>query len=418
MKIKIHIMAISIEDALTLIYTKTKIVKTQILPLEEALGAVLAQNIIATHSLPPYDNSAMDGYAVKLSDAGEIVKVHQSIFAGDRAEFVCEKGSVFKIMTGAKIPAGCEAIVPIEDVILHENGVMLPKTIKKDRHIRHMGEDVMQGDAILTLGTRVHAHQITLLASQGISHIKVYKKPRVAIFASGNELKMHFEKLESHQLYNTNSPTTLARARELGCEVEFLGTAADTLEDIKLHIKSALENDLIITTGGVSVGDADFTKEAFSAFGYEIFFDKVEIKPGKPTTVGRIGECMILNLPGNPMAAALNFELFGQSIILALSAQCDKHISPILTKTAFDFSLKPSKRQLVAGLFNGKEFTPLLNSSPGMITPLSLANAYAIIDESSCETKKGDEIKIISTRFSLTSHDMQELVNHKIPKHT
>lgn len=413
MKIKIHIMAISIEDALTLIYKKTKSVKTQILPLEEALGAVLAQEIIATHSLPPYDNSAMDGYAVKLCDAGGIVKVHQTIFAGDSKEFVCKEGFAFKIMTGAKLPAGCEAIVPIEDVTLHESGVMLPEVIKQDRHIRHMGEDVMQGDVILTLGTRVHAHQITLLASQGISHVKVYKKPKVAIFASGNELKMHFEKLEAHQLYNTNSPTILARARELGCEVEFLGTATDTLEDIKLHIKNALESDLIITTGGVSVGDADFTKEAFCAFGYEIFFDKVEIKPGKPTTVGQIGDCMILNLPGNPMAAALNFELFGQSIILALSAQSAKYISPIFTKTASDFSLKTSKRQLIAGIFNGKEFAPLLNSSPGMITPLSLANAYAIIDESSCMMKKGDEIKIISTRFSLTNDNTQELINHK-----
>ena len=226
----------------------------------------------------------MDGYAVKVKGAGKLAKVTHTIFAGDDSKEELECGFAIKIMTGAKIPFGTECIVPIEDISQAKDGVILPDMLEKNRHIRLCGEDIQKGVTLLEKGQRLHAHHVTLLASQGISHVKVYKKPKVAVFASGNELKMHFENVESYQLYNTNTPTIYSRALELGCAVEFIGTAHDNLEDIQEHIKSALDCDLVITSGGVSVGDADFTKEAFGAFGYEIFFDKIEIKPGKPTT--------------------------------------------------------------------------------------------------------------------------------------
>jgi molybdopterin molybdotransferase len=308
-------MSVTIEEALEFIYKHSTSRSIKILPLEKAIGYILAQDVVATHNLPSYDNSAMDGYAVKVDDAGKEVRVEHTIFAGDNSKEELKSGFAIKIMTGAKIPEGCETIVPIEEISISENGVMLPENLKKAKHIRLCGEDIKSDETLLRRSQKLNAHQITLLASQGISHIKVYKKPKVAIFASGNELKMHFESVKAHQFYNTNSPTFFSRALELGCEVDFIGTANDTLKDIQAHIKSSLDCDLVITSGGVSVGDADFTKEAFEAFGYEIFFDKIEIKPGKPTTFGRIKDTLILNLPGNPLAAALNFELFAQSII-------------------------------------------------------------------------------------------------------
>jgi len=402
-------MAVTIEEALDYIYKNAVPRSLKIVPLEEALGYVLAEDITASHDLPPYDNSAMDGYAVKIWDAGKEVKSEHTIFAGDdHKESLC-KGSAIKIMTGAKVPEGCEAIVPIEDVTLTDGGIRLPNDIKHSRHIRFRGEDIKSGLTILNKGQKVHAHHITLLASQGISHIKVHKRPKVAIFASGNELKMHFESVEAYQLYNTNSPTFFARAQELGCEVDFIGTARDSLEDIREHIKSALESDLIITSGGVSVGDADFTKEAFGEFGYEIFFDKVEIKPGKPTTFGRIKNTLVLNLPGNPLAAALNFELFAQSIILALSGNDEKYITPIETTAASECIIKGGRRTLIPGHFDGTEFTPYDKFSPGMITPLSLSNAYIIVGENCGVIKKGSRIKVIPTRFSFTSKEQKSL---------
>jgi molybdopterin molybdotransferase len=403
-------MAVTIEEALEFIYKNATPRSLKIVPLEESLGYILAEDITASHNLPPYDNSAMDGYAVKIEDALKDVKVGHTIFAGDDSKEELKSGFAIKIMTGAKIPHGCEAIVPIEDVTITKGGVLLPKDIKPSRHIRLCGEDIKCGRTILKKGQRLHAHHITLLASQGISHIKVYKRPKVAVFASGNELKMHFESVDAHQLYNTNSPTFYARALELGCEVDFIGTACDSLEDIYEHIKSALESDLIVTSGGVSVGDADFTKEAFGKFGYEIFFDKVEIKPGKPTTFGRIKETLVLNLPGNPLAAALNFELFAQSIILALSGDEAKYIAPIETTAAAECIIKGGRRTLIPGYFDGTEFTPYDKFSPGMITPLSISNAYIIADERCEVIKKGSRVKILSTRFSFNSKEQKSFV--------
>ncbi len=403
-------MAVTIEEALKYIYQNATLKSLKILPLEQALGYILAEGIRASHNLPPYDNSAMDGYAVKVEDAGKEVTVNHTIFAGDNSNEELKSGFAIKIMTGAKIPLGCEAIVPIEEVTALDNGVKLPDNIKRDKHIRLCGEDIKSGAALLNRGQKIYAHHITLLASQGRSHIKVYKKPKVAIFASGNELKMHFESVAAHQLYNTNSPTFFARAQELGCDVDFIGTAGDSLEDIHEHIKSALNSDLIITSGGVSVGDADFTKEAFGVFGCEIFFDKVEIKPGKPTTFGRIKDTLVLNLPGNPLAAALNFELFAQSIILALSGDEAKYIAPIETKMANDFIIKGGRRALVPGFFDGASFTPYENFSPGMISPLAVSNSYIIVDENCELLKKDSSVKIISTRFSFNSKEKSDLI--------
>jgi molybdopterin molybdotransferase len=402
-------MAIKIEDALQIIYKKVSKKNTKLLPIEKALGFVLAKDIVATHNLPPYDNSAMDGYAVKLQDASKCVKVQDTIYAGDNSNHILKNEFAIKIMTGAKIPESTECIVPIEDVKECINGILLPEKLKESKHIRFCGEDIKRGDTILEKGDRLNAHKITLLASQGISHIKVYKKPIVALFGSGNELKMHFENLTSYQLYNTNTPTFSARALEFGCEVEFIGTAEDNLQDIKEHIKSAKDADLIITSGGASVGDADFTKEAFGD--YEVFFDKIEIKPGKPTTFGRLENSFVLNLPGNPLAAALNFELFGQSIILALSGVNSKYINYMKAKIKNDYNFKVGRRTLIPGFFDGEFFEPCKKFAPGMISPLANANAYMITDNNYESFIKNQEVKIISTIFNFTSKKLQNLIN-------
>ena len=404
-------MAVTITKALELIYTNTKPKSLKIIPIEEALGYILAQDVMASHNLPPYDNSAMDGYAVKVENSGDCVKVGCTIFAGDNFEGELQHNEALKIMTGARIPLGTQCVVPIEDVTECEGGIKLPQNLTMSKHIRFAGEDIKKETLLLQKGAKIDAHQITLLASQGISHIKVYKKPRVALFASGNELKMHFEQVTEYQLYNTNTPTLLSRAKELGCEVEFIGTAADTLEDIHEHIKSALDCDIIITSGGVSVGDADFTKEAFAAFGYDILFDKVEIKPGKPTTVGKIGDKMVLNLPGNPLAAALNFELFGRSIIHAMSGKRAKFTNTIMAKMKNDVKLRAGRSTVMPGVFDGEFFTVCENYAPGMISPLAQANAFIITDEKCDGIAKDAPVKTISTKFDFCSEEFVSLIS-------
>jgi molybdopterin molybdotransferase len=424
MKQRGKIMVVTVEEALGLIYDNVKETSLKIIPIENALGFVLAEDISATHNLPPFDNSAMDGYAVKVADSGKCVKVENTIFAGDDFQGELHAGEAIKIMTGARIPFATECIVPIEDTKECKNkvssagredslgyGILLPQNLTMGKHIRRAGEDIKKEAPLLQRGDILNAHQVTLLVSQGISHVKVHKRPRIALFASGNELKMHFEQVQEYQLYNTNTPTLLARAKELGCEVEFIGTAQDTMNDIKEHIKSALECDLVITSGGVSVGDADFTKEAFGEFGYEILFEKIEIKPGKPTTFGKVGETLILNLPGNPLAAALNFELFGTSIIYALGGAKTKFVNTINAKMKAEYTLRAGRRTLVPGFFDGEYFTVCEHFAPGMVSPLAYANGFIMIDEKCGVIEENAIVKVISTKFSFVSSELQSLIS-------
>lgn len=405
-------MAINVEEALKLVYTFASPTQSEIVPIENAIHRVLCETLTARYSLPSFDNSAMDGYAVRVEDAGKTLKQSCVIFAGNGEEIRMVEDQCIRIMTGAKIPQGCEAIIPIEEVTVNEDQVTLPSTIKASQHIRLKGEDIQAGMELLMEGTLLHAHHISLLASQGITHIKVYRRPRVALFSSGNELKMHYETLGSNQLYNTNTPTFAARAQELGCDVIFTGTASDSLESIQEYIYRALDADLIITSGGVSVGDADFTKEAFTSLGFESAFESVDIKPGKPTTFGRIGTTLILNLPGNPLAAALCFELFGQSAILALSGRKDKYLSTIAASMREPFKMKKGRRSLIPGWFDGATFAPCEKFGPGMVLPLSLANAIMMVDASVEGFEAGSSVKIIPTRWCMSSEHQNALITY------
>ncbi|MCJ7766381.1 MAG: molybdopterin molybdotransferase MoeA [Thiovulaceae bacterium] len=402
-------MAVTVDDALSLIFEQIKPKSKQLLPIEMALGHVLAEEVIATHNLPPFDNSAMDGYAIMHRDAGKSLDCAHTIFAGDKEEIRLQERNCIKIMTGARIPRGCEAIVPIEDTVADGDKIMMPQNIRISQHIRLAGEDIQNGDSLLEKGYRLYAHHITLLASQGISQVQVYKKPRVALFASGSELKMHFEQVTDYQLYNTNTPTIMARCQELGCEVQFIGTAIDSLESIHEHIESALDSDLIITSGGVSVGDADYTKEAFSAFDYTNIFEMIEIKPGKPTAFGRIGGTYVLNLPGNPLAAALIFEIFGQSAINALSATKEKFLSTLQSKLKGSYKSRPGRHTLVPGYYDGESFTVCDKYAPGMVSPLAKSNSLIFVDASVTALETGAAVKIIPTRFSFNSSESKSL---------
>ena len=405
-------MAILIEDALKQIDEWVLPLHSEIVSLEASLNRILSNDVIAAHNLPAFNNSAMDGYAIKHADAGKEVIVGETIFAGDNSDAVVASGCTLKIMTGARLPMGADAIVPIEDIEeISENIIALPNTVKEAQHIRYAGEDIRSGDTLLQAGIKIHAHHITMLASQGISHVYVTKRPRIAVFASGHELKMHFEQVEEHQIYNTNTPTFLARSRELGCDVTFVGTAEDTLEDIRAHIASALEgSDLIVTSGGVSVGDADFTKEAFASFDHEIYFDKVDIKPGKPTTFGRIGKTYVLNLPGNPLAAAVNFEIFAQSIILKLHNAKRPYLGTFKAKIKEDFSQRAGKYTVVPGFYDGEFFAPIEKRSPGMVSPLAQSNAFMITDDKIAEIKKDVEVLLIPTRWQMCTQEKKELI--------
>lgn len=402
-------MPVSVEEAFARIHSLDLTRRREFIPIENAAGRVLAEDIFARHNLPPFDNSAMDGYAVICEDAGEKVRSEHTVLAGDREQIRISKGFAARIMTGARIPEGTECVVPVEAVRFENDQVVLPGMLNAGQHIRLCGEDIEAGDTLLQPGTDLHAHHITLLASQGISHVCVYQKPRIAVFASGSELKMHFESIEAHQLYNTNSPTIATRASEWGCDVHFIGTASDSLDALLAHIDTALQSDLIVTSGGVSVGDADFTKEAFAHFNFEPLFESVHIKPGKPTAVGRIGNTLVLNLPGNPMAAALNFELFGQALVMNISGTSQKYHNTIAATMQCDAHVKAGRRTLLPGFYDGQTFKACEKFAPGMISPLAIANGFIMLDETCAALRTDDPVRFIPTRMPWRSEGARPL---------
>lgn len=407
-------MAINVQTAIEIISNLTPSLNFEILPIENATSRICAEEIFAKSFLPKFNNSAMDGYAIIYEDKNSELEIIDTIFAGDNNDKLLEKNSCIKIMTGAKIPQNSTAIIPKEDVEeLNDNKIKILKNVKEFQHIRYIGEDIKKNELLINIGEEINFSKITLLASQGISHIKVYKKPKIVVFASGEELKLHYEKIENHQIYNSNTPTFLARTQELGCEATFIGQAKDNIESIKDLIKNSLDADLIITSGGVSVGDADFTKDAFYELNFETLFDGINIKPGKPTVFGKIDKTYILNLPGNPLASALIFELFGKIIIQKFLGSKDIFHNFIYGKLKDDFKTKKGRITLIPGFFDGEYFEISQKKSPGMVSTLSTCNSMIIIDDLVENVKKDCLIKILPINWKFFSDKKKDIITHE-----
>ncbi len=401
-------MTFSIEEALDTIYHEVSEKSTHILAIEETLGMIVAKDYEANFDLPRFDNSAMDGYAVKVNDADKEVKVKEITYAGDVAEDTFNEGEVVKIMTGAPTPKGCEAIVAIEDVTLTDKGIILPSNIKKDNFIRFKGEDIKKGNIFLEAKTKITAYSLALLASQGITHIEIYRKPKVVIFSTGEELKAHYEKIEGHQLYNSNAPMFSARAKELGCDVSYISIAGDSMESLKNAINNAKDADLILTTGGVSVGDKDFTKEAFIELGMKTYFSGIDIKPGRPTNFGKIDDCFIINLPGNPLAAMVNFEMFVKPTISKLSGTKSFYHGAISTQIKTEHKFRAGKNAVILGTWDGNSFEIIKGQKPGMVAPLDIADGLIVTHKEVDYLAKEQMVNMIPIKLNLMSEKKED----------
>ena len=405
-------MGICIKEALRRITSNITKVSYEIVPIENSQSRISAQEIYAQYSLPTFNNSAMDGYSVKLSDATKKVKVIDSIFAGSPKQTQFNNGECVKIMTGARVPSSSEAVIPHELVeIIDDEYIILPDNIKNNQHIRFKGEDILKDDKILNDGDEINFATITMLSSQGITHIKVYRQPKISVFTSGEELKLHYESIEEYQIYNSNTPTLLARAKELGADVTFVGMAKDNIESLKEVISNSLYADLIITSGGVSVGEADFTKEAFEHFDMEVLFDGITIKPGKPTVFGKIGNTYVLNLPGNPLAAALIFEIFGKIILQKLTGNKNIFHNTLHTKIKDEFYNKKGRTTLIPGFFDGEFFSPSEKRSPGMVGVLHNCNAIMILNKQNEKIEKNESVKILPINWKFFTDIEKDFFN-------
>lgn len=402
-------MAVTIYEALALIENHLPALSTEIVPIELAVGRVASQNLRATIALPTFNNSAMDGYG--LCGDAESYTLKGKILAGDSHSYDLKEGECIKILTGARVPDSVDTIVPQENVRVTDTTITVEKPVRFGAHIRYRGEDINENEGILSEGETITAAHIALLASQGVTHVEVYRKVRVAVFAGGSELKLHFEPLGPSQVYNSNTYHLLSRSQELGCETRFAGKSEDNVESLKRLVASALDCDLIVTSGGVSVGEADFTREAFGALGMETIFQKVQIKPGKPTTFGRIGNTLVLNLPGNPLASILNFELFGKFLIHKLQGCRDAYHAPIETVAAKEILSPRPVANVIPGFFNGSSFTPVEKFAPGMVNVLNRCNGIIVVDPESDTIGSGGKVGFLPIRWRFGAEEFREFMS-------
>lgn len=406
-------MAVSVDAALDIISNIKHQQKFEIIPIEDAQNRICAKEIIATSSLPKFDNSAMDGYAIIYNDKNNELKVIDTIFAGDDNHTILEENTCVKIMTGARVPKNTTAIIPKEDIkITNDKNIHILENVKEFQHIRFIGEDIKTNEKLINIGDELNFAKITLLASQGISHIEVFKKPKIVVFSSGEELKLHYEKIEDHQIYNSNTPTLISRMKELNCDVTFIGQAKDTIEDIKRLVLNSLDADLIVTSGGVSVGDADFTRAAFNELNFETLIDGIMIKPGKPTIFGKINSTFILNLPGNPLASTLIFELFGKILIQKLLGSNKIYPSYIESKISQDFKTRKGRVTIIPGIFDGESFTVSQKRSPGMVSILASCNSLVVLNDTVEYLAKDSKIKILPINWKFFSKEKKDFLSN------
>ena len=313
---------LSLDEALEKLLEKPlAITNTLNIPLNNAADYILSEDITSPLNVPPFDNSAMDGYGLRYADleAQAPLPIAGKSFAGIPFEGELPVGQCVRIMTGAMVPTGVDTVIMQEEAEVTEHGVRFLQPAKKGQNIRRIGEDIKENDIVLPAGTKLSTAQLPLIASLGVATVHVYRRLKVAVFSTGDELQTIGQPLKAGQIYDTNRFAVRLMLEKLGCEVLDLGVIPDSPEKLRETFKKAdQEADLVISSGGVSVGEADYTKQILDEIG-EIGFWKLAIKPGKPFAFGRLHNAWFCGLPGNPVSATVTFYQLVQPLIARLS---------------------------------------------------------------------------------------------------
>ena len=369
-------------------------------PLSQALGCVLAQSVISPVNVPPHDNSMMDGYAVRAQDIqpGLVLPISQRIPAGSNPEPLAP-GSVARIFTGAPIPAGADAVVMQEQAQTLEDGVTFEGTVTLGQNIRQCGEDIAQDASILEPGQVLRPQDLALIASVGQAQVAVYKPLKLVTFTTGDELLEPGTAPQPGKIYNSNHTNLMALVSQLGFEWIDLGQVADNLDATKTALAKAAElGDVIITTGGVSVGEEDHLKPAVESLG-KLDMWQVKMKPGKPLAYGEVLGKPFLGLPGNPVSAFTTFNLFARPFLLRLQGKTQLEPQSVWVQADFDW-LKPGfRREFVrARLHNQASHTRAQiypQQGSGVLTSTVWATGLVVIPEDTV-IQKGDWVEYIS----------------------
>lgn len=397
---------ISAEDALALIHAHARVLGAERVPLERCVDRVLAADVLAAVALPPFDNSAMDGFALRAADLKDAtpqapveLTILETVRAGETGRVDVKPGQAVRIMTGAPMPRGADSVVMVERTESGAAGkVRLDGSTLACSHVRARGEDVAEGSLLLEKGALLRPCDIALLAAQGITEVPAVRLPRVAVLATGDELIDASEPLAPGKIRNSNGPALLAALSRWGLPAENLGIAPDEPVALRATLAAALTRaDVLVVTGGVSVGDFDCTKSVFTDLGLREIFWKVAIKPGKPLYFGALGTKLAFGLPGNPIAALVCLEEFVRPALETLQGHAPKHPSYHLSGTAGNDYPKPADRRQY--LFcravrsgDGYALEIIRPQGSAMLGMASRANALAVAPAGIDRVRRGDTL--------------------------
>ena len=313
---------ITVADALQIVLQQAPPPGAESIPLSDSVGRFLAEDIVADTDLPPFDRAQMDGYAVRAADVAQTparLRIAGESAAGAGWHQEMNAGEAVRIMTGAPVPKGADAVQQVELTREADGVVEILEPVNEGRSIVRRADEIKKGTTVLRAGEEINAAMIATLASFGYAQIKVGARPRVAVMATGSELVDVDQKPGPDQIRDSNNYTIAAYAAQCNAIVERLPLAGDDTEELKRKIEEAAQrSDVVITSGGVSMGVYDFTKSALEELGAEIFFERVALRPGKPTVFGRLGKALVFGLPGNPVSVAVTFNLFARAALRAM----------------------------------------------------------------------------------------------------
>ena len=380
------------------------VTKTERLPVREALGRILAEEIVPKINVPAYDNSAMDGYAVRFSDLLENETPLREIgtalagrpFAGPVGKMQC-----VRIMTGAVMPKGADTVV-VQEVVQRDAAnkkVLIPKGQKAGQNVRYAGEDLKTGVPVLSSGKFLRPAEIGLIASLGIGKVRVKRKLRVAFFSTGDELASIGKPLKKGEVYDSNRYTLHGMLARLGVEIADLGVVRDNPAQLeKAFLKAARNADVIITTGGVSVGEADFVKQLMGKLG-EVLFWKIAMRPGRPMAFGKIQNSFLFGLPGNPVAVTVTFYQFVRDALLHLAGRSDDYAIPLLNAVAAVALRKvPGRTEYQRGvLFQENKIwkvRPTGQQGSGVLRSMSEANCFIVLEHDRGKVEAGEPVSV------------------------
>jgi molybdopterin molybdotransferase len=369
------------------------------IPVRKALGRILAQDIVPGINVPAHDNSAMDGYAVRFSDLGSPLREIGTALAGKPFGGSVGAGECVRVMTGAVMPAGTDTVV-IQEVVKREaDRIIVPPGQKRAQNVRYAGEDLKIGVPVLASGKHLRPAELGLIASLGIGELHVKRRLRVAFFSTGDELASIGSALKAGEVYDSNRYTLHGMLERLGVEITDLGVVRDDPKELeKMFTRAAEAADVVITTGGVSVGEADFVRALMAKLG-EVLFWKIAMRPGRPMAFGRIGNAYLFGLPGNPVAVMVTFYQFVRDALWHLAGRHDDYAIPLLKAAAAENLRKvPGRTEYQRGvLYREKDEWRVRatgQQGSGVLRSMSEANCFIVLEHERGSVKAGEPVSV------------------------